>query len=207
MALVQRVFDQTLINTFAFKIESMPSPQDEQTFLSSLFNGVDGTYTTAFSVPIRNYQTSDVRHVKWQVQKVSPTPSQVYEFAIDEPGAAEGSLTTVNIATCITRMGSGAGRRQKGRIAIGGAADLWYSAGKLTALALIAMNTFKPNLYLNYAAPLGLFSLSTGFWSPAHVGEANGQPVNYPAQYVRCVAATVRDTVRVQRSRTIGVGE
>jgi len=49
-------------------------------------------------------------------------------------------------------------------------------------------------------------NVTMGYWSPAHSGIVNGNVVNYTALFVPCVATTARPTVRVQRSRTIGVG-
>jgi len=206
MALVQRMFGQEIVNTFAFRVESTTEPRDEQTFLSSLFNSTDGTYTTEIAYPLTELQDERIGVVRWDVQKVFPTVGAVYQFPLTQIGQIDSVPETANTAVCITRFGGEGGRRQRGRVAIAGMPDGSFNEGKVTTITKGLLDVWAACLHLNYSAPLGIFVLSTGFWSPEHEGIVGGQPVTYEAQYVKCIGHVVRDTVRVQRSRTVGVG-
>jgi len=205
-ALVQKLFDQQIVNTFAFKVESTTEPRDEQTFLSSLFNSTDGTYTTEISSPLAALQMPAMEHVRWEVQKVSPVLGAAYQFPLGTAGSLGENSMLTNVACCITRFGGEGGRRQRGRIAVAGAPEGSYFNGFVTTIYQGLLDVWAPALHLNYAAPLGIFTLSTGFWSPEHEGMVGNVPVTYEAQYVKCIGHVVRSTARVQRSRTVGVG-
>jgi len=50
-ALVQRQQqNELLINTFAFRVASVTNPEDEDSILESMFNSVDGGFTTAIGI-------------------------------------------------------------------------------------------------------------------------------------------------------------
>jgi len=205
-ALVQKQFGQEIVNTFALKVETATDEMDESTFLGAQFNNVDGRMTDNISQIMREFQDQSLTHVKWTAQKVLPTVGALYEFSINQTGTFDSAPETCNTALCITRFGAGGGRRQRGRIALTGFPGNLGVEGKWGIGAKAAAETLAPKLYATYTAPLGIYTLSMGFFSPAHDGRRNNQIVHYDALYVKCVGAVVRDTVRVQRSRTVNVG-
>jgi len=205
-ALEQQALGNQIVNTFAFRVKENPVPISVDGFLTGLFDGAGAEMAVRLSAPIGNLQNQIVSHLRWRVQKVSPVPEAVREYFPNTTGILENEVDTLNIAACITRFGAGAGRRQRGRIAIGGLDESLYKDGRFSIATMIALNTFKPNLYIDVVAPLSVYTLEMGFWSPAHTGTVDGEPVSYAAQFVPCVGAVVRETVRTQRSRTLEVG-
>ena len=152
-------------------------------------------------------QTQAVTHTIWTAQRVTAPLTNVYTRAVltNTTGHDLGDCDTANVAVSITRYGSAPGRRNRGRIALAGIPVGDISLGKILPASQASYNNIG-------AAMTGIKTLvaghavEMGFWSPAHIGMVNGQPVNYPAQFVGTPSYVVRDTIRVQRSRTVGVG-
>jgi hypothetical protein len=206
-ALVQRQNqNELLINTFAFRVASVNEPEEEDTILESMFNALDGGFTTAISAPFRGVQHETVRHEKWTVQKVSPVEEQPRDYILDALGGDDGSCSTYNTAVSVTRYGDEGGRRNRGRIALGGLDDQHYDEGILGPASKILFNLATQNIVGTYTAVGGIFVLQLGFWVPAHSAIVGGVLTTYPAKFTWCRRRTVRDNIRVQRSRTRGYG-
>jgi len=205
-SLVQKAFDNEIVNTFATRIETLTLPTEEDVFLASQWNATDGRYTVNLSQTLAEMQHTSVTHVRWDVQRVYPTVGALYAIPLTQDGQLEGDLPTLNVALCISRHGAGGGRRQRGRIAIGGLPDAAYNNVMITSTFNTFAAAFKAHLYETFTAALGAYSISTGFWSPEKTVLVDGEPVVLDAQYVKCVSAINRATARVQRSRTIDVG-
>jgi len=209
-SLQQRLFGQVCYNTWALKINELGSTVDELEWLNGMF--VDGTgymnIAGGLRDEIRNLQSDEVTHTNWIVSRVSPTLTPLYTFPIitNPDGVIDGTCETANIALSIERKGALPGRRQRGRIALLGVPATGYAAGQfLTGTLTQAGDIALEMVGLKDAgAELGQFNM--GFWSPAHDGVVDGAPVHYDAQFVVCYSAQAKPTVRVQRSRTIGVG-
>lgn len=208
-ALHQRLFGQEVINTFALKVTQVVGDYTETEFIDLCFANATGKFNAAgqlrqLMLPL---QADALTHEKWTAQRVQGVLSGVFERALSSnvTGTDLADCDTANVAGCISRRGAAPGRRNKGRIAIAGitvnaAAEGLLSAGWQSDAALLAVKLrgeleIEPGL-----------TVTMGFWSPTHTGMVGGLPVVYPAQFVAVVDTTVRNTVRVQRSRTIGVG-
>lgn len=209
-ALVQELFSQQVINTFAAQILVVPAGTTEAAWVATWFADATGYFNAAGGIRdfLRDIQTADVLHLKWQVQRVTPNPTQVFDVPIitSAAGAMAGNCETANVGVCVTRRGSQAGRRQKGRIAFAGGAQASQANGRWAAGYLTNVDAVGSSAIGVQTVAGGLNSVQMGYWVPAHTSIVNGVPVSYAALFVGCVSRTSRDTIRVQRSRTVGVG-
>lgn len=207
-ALHQRIFQQEVINTFAFRVLVPGTTTDEPAYLAGIFangtgilNGVIGPRSL-----LTFTQTGEVAHEKWRVNRVYPDLSQPYDFPLttNAAGVLAGTCETANLAFCVARRGAGGGRSQVGRVAFAGQPSSARSEGKWNAVAIAAGQVAGEAIVgtRDWGAALGTVEL--GYW----VGPKKATDTNpaVPGHFVACVTATARDTVRVQRSRTVGRG-
>lgn len=207
-ALRARMYQQTIINTFAFRVDSMSAPLTDAALIEAFFNGETTVMTTRIQAPLRACQSEDMLHQQWEVRKVLPveTLPTVVPITWAEQGILADAAETANVAASITRYGDLAGRRNKGRIAIAGIVQAQYEQGLIGATLGVTLDVVGQGITGTYnSAALGV-TISFGFFSPLHTGTVGGLPVTYPAQFVACPRYRVQPTVRVQRSRTVGVG-
>jgi len=194
------------VNTFAFRVASVDNPDDEDTILSSLFNSADGTFTTKIANRFAVVMSDRLTFLHWDVQKVMPTVQQPRRYTLDINGGNDTECSTFNTSVSVTRYGDEGGRRNRGRIAMMGISDEHYDTGVLGPVSKALFEVATQDIVGTYSAPLGIFVLQLGFFVPAHTGIVNGQPVNYARKFTWARRRIVRDTIRVQRSRTVGVG-
>lgn len=208
-ALEQRLFGQQIINTFALKVLAVPADTTELVFMNTLWLNDDGYFNSAGQLrkTILSIQSPFVSHLQWIVSRVTPNPTlaTTYPLVDDVLGTLGDSVNTANTAMAIIRKGLNAGRRNRGRIAIAGIDDEYSVDGKWSNLRVADGNTIGAKMVGTFT-PVAGYSFTMGFWSPLHTGKVQNVNVNYPAQYVACVSAQAKATVRVQRSRTVGVG-
>lgn len=198
--------NELAVNTFAFQVAEVVEPDDEDTILSSLFNFDDGAFKSRILDPISEVTSEALTFIHWDVQKVSPTVMQPRRFAGSIAGQVEGTPSTYNTSVSVTRYGDEGGRRNRGRIALGGMPDEYHESGIINSSALLAYQLVAANIVGTYTALASIFVLRLGFWVPAHSAIVDGVPTTYPAKFTHCKRVIVHNTTRVQRSRTIGVG-
>jgi len=208
--LYQRLFGQTVVNTFACRIRTLGVVLTDNEVMDGLCEDEMGVLNAENKLrrAIGNLQTAEVEHLRWHISKVHPDPTQVraYLLSTNTSGTDDGTCETANIALSVRRKGDGAGRRQVGRIAIAGLSSDSYAAGKITPAFLAFTDNIKEEVCGLHNALAG-FSFEMGFWNGEHtVNEGTPDEVHYPAQFVYCTSAEVKDTVRTQRSRTLNVG-
>lgn len=208
-ALEQRLFGQQVINTFAAIITETPGGVSEATWVNNWFADVTGWFNLSGSLRqlILISQTNQVTHVRWIVQRVTPNPTQVFlmPIATDNVGTVAGDCETGNIALSITRKGLTAGRRSKGRVAIAGIATTGMGSGLFGAGTIAAGDVIGATMK-GLTTRVAGDQVGMGFWSPAHDAIVKGVSKHYPALFTGVVTTNTQATVRVQRSRTIGVG-
>lgn len=209
-ALEMKFNGQQVYNTLALRVTAVPANTTEEVWTDTYF-GTGAFYNNPlanFLLAHRGCCTSDVSYLAWHVRRADPNPTQPLLRPVS--AGTSGSLVPPslpqNVAASISRVGTAAGRRNRGRIALAGAPQVEAQAGKWSAQQLVRMALLGFLLTGTTAGGAG-YSAQVGYWVPAHTGIKNGQPVNYPALFVPCVAYIARDTVRVQRSRTVGVGK
>jgi len=207
--LESKLFGQQVYNTHALQLTVVPPNTTETQFVDALFaQGAPFNDPTANILNRYRAATSiDVTYVGWHVARVQPLPTQPYSrlCAGATYGVQTGTAGTANVAGSISRTGSSAGRRYRGRIALAGIPESAHVQGIWQAAQLTLMNNLGSSL-IGSQSIAGGFSFTLGYWSPAHTEIRNGVPVQLPPLYVNAVAAAAKTTVRVQRSRTIGVG-
>lgn len=208
-ALEMSMNGQQVYNTLALKVTAVPAATSEETWADTYFG--TGAFFNApasnFLFAHRNCCTSDLKYIQWHVRRADPNPTQPLAKAIaaNTSGSLVGPTLPQNVAASISRAGSAAGRRNRGRIAVAGAPQVDNVAGKWSDTHLTRLGLLGVVLIGTVAGAAG-YGAQVGYWVPAHTGTVGGQPVNYPALFVPCVSAIARETVRVQRSRTVGVG-
>lgn len=209
MALEMKLYGQQVYNTFALQLTAVPAATSEATFVDALFlAGAPFNDPTANLMFKHRQATSiDLNYVGWHVARVNPNPTQPFYRATASAtyGAQATTAGSANTAGCISRVGSSAGRRYRGRIAVPGIPTNQYASGVLTTAEVNLLQTLG-NSIVGSGSVVGGYTYTLGYWSPQHTVVKNNQPIVLPALYVNAVTATARTTVRVQRSRTIGVG-
>jgi hypothetical protein len=212
-ALEQELFGQQIINTFALKITAAPVNLTEVSFMSAQwgnvgvgFNDLNGLFGG-----FQQLQTGQVKYVAWHVRRVVGELTNNFVFPITNGGAAifglkPGDCETANVALSIERKGLAAGRRSRGRIAVAGLPTTSMAGGRWDASTLVSGTGLAEDL-VGQKVTSQEVTLEMGFWSPEHEQKsAEGVVTILPSQFTFAVSATPKDTVRVQRSRTVSVG-
>lgn len=208
-ALEMKLYQQQVYNTFAMQVTAVPGGTTEATFVDTWFSS--GSYFNStvanFLLAHKTCCSTDLAYVQWHVTRVNPNPTQPFIRTVTAgtTGSQLSPAGNANSAASISRVGSSAGRRYRGRIAVPGIPQLEQQSGKWASTTMTRL-TVLGALIIGSATGATGFTSTLGYYSPAHTEIKNGQPVNLPALYVNAVNAVARDTVRVQRSRTVGVG-
>jgi hypothetical protein len=208
-SLEQSLFGQQIINTFALRITAVPVGTAEGFFLGERF----GDPATGFNgqndilEDFKNLQTGQVAYRKWNVRRVQGVLSNVFEFPLQggTVGSKPGDCETANIALSLQRKGILAGRRSRGRIAVAGLPTTSMAEGKWNEEVLISATALAGDILGVKTNAQGV-TFEMGFWSPGGTKEVNGQTVITLPLFTPVVSAVPQPTVRVQRSRTLGVG-
>jgi hypothetical protein len=209
-ALHQRLFGQEVINTFALDISAVPAAEiSEVQFVSNLFDPVNGYFNLGgnLRLNIASIQSPQVTHEKWTTKRVRGVLTTTFEVPLEQGsvGSRAGDAETANLAMSISRKAVYVGRRWRGRIAVAGVPTTDYAAGKFSAVIVDLASFIVPEMVGSHSSQAGL-TFDLGFYTPNHNGFNNLIPFFYPALWVPCVTGAPRETVRVQRSRTVGVG-
>jgi len=209
-ALHQRLFGQEVVNTFALDVdEGAAANVTEQQFLDDCFAPVTGYFNQAgnLRLNIASIQSPQVAHTKWSAKRIRGVITTTFEYAIDNAtaGTRPGDCETANIAMSISRKGQPPGRRFRGRIAVAGVPTADYAAGVFGASVLDLASFIVPEMVGTHTPSPGI-NVALGFYTGPHFGFVNLIPTNYIGLWVPCVTGAARNTVRVQRSRTVGVG-
>jgi len=209
-ALESELFGQQVFNTFACRVATVPPATSEEDWVNNWFNWTTGWFSGAGSIvgELRSLMSGDVTLKRWHVRRVTPNPNQ--PVVLDAPagltGDNAGSCETSNTALSITRKGVLAGRRYKGRIAVAGLPQEvmingFWDAPTITAAGLAGVSL--TGLKTRVAGD----AVRMGFWSPQHISKRKSGNVLLTPLFVETNTYTVQRTIRVQRSRTVGVGK
>lgn len=208
-SLVQSLFGQMVVNTFALQIDAAPVVKTDAAFVDDLFADATGRFNAAGGLrqALRGAQTTEVLHERWEVIRVTAPTTQMFVRPVvtDTTGQYATTAETANIGASITRRGSLGGKRYRGRVAIAGIPVTGMAAGVFGATSFTDLSVFATFLRGGYTLADGTH-LNMGYWSPLHTGKKAGVPVVYPALFVQTATSEVRKEVRVQRSRTVGRG-
>jgi hypothetical protein len=208
-ALEQSLFGQQVINTFALRVTTVPANTTESAFITEMWETANAGFNGLNDIgnDIRQMQSTAVQHRNWHVKRVTNSPTNT--FVVPVPGLPTGFLAgdceTGNVAMSVTRKGLSAGRRSRGRVAIAGIPTVDYSQGKFGADVLLNAVALSGDIAGIKQSTSGIV-FEMGYWSPGKTEEVNGVTEITLPLFTYCVSAGPRDTVRVQRSRTVGVG-
>lgn len=204
VALHQRLYQQELVNTFGFQIMALGAATTDQQIADLLIGPQVGSWAELFTGLVKAIQSTELTHVRRVAQRVDPGESPVYERIVNLPGVLPDPAGFSNTALCISRRGDSTGRRKYGRIAVGGIPSTQCDSGFWNAGILAAGENIKPLMINTFTPQASTTTFTVGFWSSGY-----RQPPlpNLIPLFVPCLSAVVRGTTRVQRSRTIGVGQ
>lgn len=124
-------------------------------------------------------------------------------------GLQEDSLPAQNVAAVIEKYGADADRRSIGSFHLGGLSESMYSAGSFTAGAVVKLEALATAIEANLTVP-GSDPLNPVTYSPVILNRTkvviDGKNTWPITGYKELAGTTVKDTVRVMRRRTKGVG-
>ncbi len=209
-ALEQRLFGQQIFNTFALKVTGTSGTVTETNFMDNAWKNVDAFFNQDFGLRKRilALQSPQVTHVAWHVKRVQGLATNTFVFPIAHvpDSSLPGDAETANIAMSIDRKGLEAGKRSRGRIAVAGIPTGSMDQGKFLPGAIVVGNNVGLEM-VGEGSTSDLTTFVMGFWSPEkqYVNKA-GIPVTLLATFIETVTSAAKATVRVQRSRTVGVG-
>lgn len=207
-ALEQKLFGQQIINTFAMKLGAVPVNDSIEAFLNSIFGNNDDSLNAEGDLrdTIRALQSDQVTHVGWLVKRLLPVETATFVIGLTErlTGAIASDCETANVAMAIGRKGELPGRRHRGRIAIAGIPTTSYAAGVFNAAAVAAGNLVGAQMS-GFRNRAGQAQYNHGFVVPSRKNPNPALPRSTP-RFEEVVAFKAQSTVRVQRSRTVGVG-
>jgi hypothetical protein len=209
-ALEGSLFGQQIVNTFALRIVSAPAGTTETAFMDQQFATADLNFNDANDIvnDIRQLQTGQVQLRNWHVKRVEGELSNTFVIPVpgQPAGLGAGDCETGNLALSVERKGLAAGRRSRGRIAVAGLPTTAMAEGRWGAATITSGQALLGDMIGVKQNSQGVI-FEMGFFSPAHeVRRKDGTLVLYPRQFTACHAGSVKGTVRVQRSRTVGVG-
>lgn len=199
----QKLFEQQVVNTFAFRISALAQPIDEVNFLNGLFNGPTALMNSRIKENMRTVQSNALTYHGWSAQKAAPVQGGVFYFGNtgNSEGLLESEVSAANTAASVRRYGSGAGRNQRGRIAVAGLPDSLIANGRVGVIGQTGLALVGQGITGGYDAPLGAYTLQFGFWKA--LGIQPLPPAPAIGAFVHCVGYQVMLTSRVQRSRTV----
>ena len=128
---------------------------------------------------------------------------RIANFAANSIGTATGTCYTATLAEVITIHTDQVGRRKRGRIFMGGGPGTGMLAGNWIGVQTTRTQNFANALMARYGPSAPLTAWRLGVWSKATAGP---DPPWSTDAFTRATSLTVRQTVRNQRRRQLGVG-
>jgi len=208
-ALIQKLFGQDVVNTFAMQVDFAPVAMTENDFVNAFFADATGRFNAAGGMrqKIRDAQSNEVTHVRWEAFRVTVPTTQMFvrEIVTDPAGAYANTCETANLSASITRRGELGGKRQRGRIAVAGIPTVHIAAGAFVDAGIANLTAVADAIRGSHVLANGVSAI-LGYWSPQHTAIIRGVVRDYPPLFVRAASSKFQREVRVQRSRTLGVG-
>lgn len=171
---------------------------------------LDGAYAAISDAldgnPATNYVVGKLRDcmstssvIKWiRYQAIAPIRYRAYLVQTNIVGTRQGDATAQNLQASITKQTDLSGRRYVGALRVGGLSSNDYANGFLNVGLKTALAALKDACLLNLA------TAGAGAWFPIVLHRAN-PIVQSTGTYMSRML--IQDTLRTQRSRTVGHGE
>lgn len=189
-----RLNEQRTMNTFWYRVTQITDAPDEAIAFAALFlqmTGAGGLLEDYLACVPTNWTAEAV----W-FQSITPIRQRKVSFPWDAIGGGPSSALTANVQGSITRVGDAARREAIGGVRI----PIGTGVGSITNGRLVAgQKAAMQDLADSMAQVIATFAPNVEY-TPI-VGKPNAA-----GNYWNVVDATVQDTVRVLRRRTVGLG-
>jgi len=189
---------QRILNTIHYRMTSAWSQATISAYYTAFFNQIKPTgafdiCSTFLDILSQDYTLADMR-----IQVVYPVRFRSALFHIGAVGTVNDSCSAQNVAMSIEKFTELSGRSQVGRIHVGGLGSTAYNAGFVAGPTRIKGALWTDKLFLPVFEDLGPGDNRPVLYHP----KANANP-----KYNDIVGFNVKDTLRTQRTRTVGKGE
>lgn len=165
---------------------------EETEFMTSQQNQVGQTIYKR----LRQVLAADVILQGMRCQIIRPTRIVSVDFDTVENGLRNGAAQTANIGACVTLKGLEATRSNIANLHIGGLSIDAYVDGKLKAADLVQYNLLGAQFLQVFSADAG-----GGQYRPVILHPKTAVP-----QHTDVFVADAKDTIRIMRRRTVGLG-
>lgn len=193
-----RLWGQRIMNTFYYSVSAVGAvPGDRWTAYASLRTQMQ--LPAGLEVDLRACMTADVSLETLRLQFISPQRMAFREFVVGNNGTHPGVSGTPNVAASIERRTELASRHGVGRIQIAGMPDNAYSTGFLTVPYIAVLDTLATEI------PRDITDAAGNTYRPVL---AYHDPLSAPPWVASpVIGCETKNTVRVMRRRTVGLGE
>lgn len=204
LALGYTAFGQQCINTFAFKVITVPGvPVFDPAAMTDLGgDGID-SFWDVITTAMQPLMATSVKFNTNFVTKVDPVGTLPMTFAVDRDGTHVSPLSRINTALSIERSGDGPKHRRVGRIQVGGIPDNQATSGIWDSSIVNAGDVVGSLMVGSFTGPVTNIEFYVGFWREAFT-KPDGTVL--PARFQHCTVYNTKRTARTQRTRTVGVG-
>lgn len=192
-----RVEGQSLLNVLYFKANEAEVGSTYQESLAQLIESIVSDPNTAIVPRMTPLMGPNVTVANVQAQRVYPTRDVYRRQPTGEPGTHVDDCDATNVAAVIVKQSTVAGRGRSGTFHLGGLANTTYALGHMTTDAQTLMLALGDSL--DDKQP-GI--VDTEQWQPGMFNPSLGAGMNF----TEIGATTPRETLRVMRRRTVGVG-
>lgn len=188
---------QTFLNVLHYRAKTNPTGNGYGQQLANLIDAV-GTGDDENIVPkMLALMSEEAKVVNVQAQRVYPNRDYYVRVEQDEAGIIPVVCNYPNSALVLTKQGEKIGRGRSGSFHLGGITDQHVALGYITAAGLILAASLGDKLGDPLVPSVGGFTWEPGLYNPTLGNGLNFNPL---------VGVFPRDTVRVMRRRTVGVG-
>lgn len=192
------LFLQKVMTVLHYRVAATPTQQDpiqsQNDFLQRIKSGGARDKVSPYVACISNQLNVDTI----TAQYIAPTRIVRSSLVQNVTGSLAGSPNTANVAATLEKTTQKAGRKFRGSIHLPGIRSQDYASGLIQAAELTLLTALGVSLQLSIDEAAG-----TGLWFP--VIWHRTKPVTTSSDDVLTIVP--KDTVRVMRRRTVGVGK
>jgi len=197
---------QTCMNVLHWYPDGIVAGVDPIELMDSFLSVISDNNVGDIMPLIAELQSSQVSWQKVTAQLIHPYRYIVREAVVAQIGADVNPCTAQNVQASIEKTGIAGTRSNIGAIHIGGLPQTNYSLGLVTAGTLTKLQTLADKLEQDVVEPLG-----PSTWHPGILNKEiipNTDPPKYRIKSITPLFEyRVKNTLRVMRRRTIGVGD
>lgn len=191
---IGKLFEQEVLNVFYYRIGT---PSTSSNYMVAIKNWAQyaGSGTTSMAPVLLACQAPEYTLMGIRAQRVWPTRDRYYYQVLDLPGTHADACTSPNQSAVIERYSAGGNRKSVGSTHIPGVPSTAMDEGRWTAGYRTLLQAVADRMLIDHITTLETTEGHLEITGKTSMGVTN--PV---------VGSIVKDTVRVMRRRTIGVG-